>query len=442
MIDPEKPRPTLKIGLSTLYWLELIGARDLFRSLVNALLQHPQHEFILLAPPPEIESLHRSCRTLLDHLPNFVRPPTAMVRAAQRAERMIRTRSLESGVEITARRQREAFAWLGPEAMRQIHCHSTDYTPEGIEKAAAELDLDVVLPVVEPVNCRPFVSYLYDCQHRYLPQNFTPEVITNRDRHFEQLVRSSKALVVNSEDTKSDLVSLFGANADTIFALPFAPPVVPQWLEDQPKLLDGYTLPERYFIVSNQFWVHKSLGTVLHALQRLHQQGSTDIAVVFTGQMNDPRFPDHADELVKLSNDLGLSDYVHFLGLIPKRDQVEALKHAVAVVQPTLFEGGRGGGSVIDAVGLGIRSIVSDIKINRELPTDGNHVFFRAGDPIDLAEKMQLIWDDYSYQRTPDSELIQRNARQTANLAEALYQAIDAARTPTPKPTTSVGIMT
>ena len=82
-----------------------------------------------------------------------------------------------------------------------------------------------------------------------------------------------------------------------------------------------------------------------------------------------------------------MSDYIRFLGYIPKDDQLAIMRGAVAVVQPTLFEGGPGGGAVYDAVSSGTPSIVSDIVVNLEIDL-GVVRFFKAGSPKDLAEKM------------------------------------------------------
>ena len=74
---------------------------------------------------------------------------------------------------------------------------------------------------------------------------------------------------------------------------------------------------------------------------------------------------------------------------MPKTEQIDLLKGAVAVIQPTLCEGGPGGGAVYDAVSLGIRAIVSDIPINRELSDETTVAFFSTGDPEALAEAME-----------------------------------------------------
>jgi glycosyltransferase involved in cell wall biosynthesis len=90
---------------------------------------------------------------------------------------------------------------------------------------------------------------------------------------------------------------------------------------------------------------------------------------------------------MRLIEEKGLQGYIHILGLIPKRDQLEIMRESLAVVQATLFEGGPGGGSVYDAISLNVPVIASDIPVNREIDI-GVVQFFKAGSTEDLAVKM------------------------------------------------------
>ena len=73
------------------------------------------------------------------------------------------------------------------------------------------------------------------------------------------------------------------------------------------------------------------------------------------------------DELKNYLRKNNLSKRIRILGHISNYDQICLLKKSKALIQPTLFEGGPGGGSVYESVGLGIPSIVSNIDINLEL---------------------------------------------------------------------------
>ena len=94
--------------------------------------------------------------------------------------------------------------------------------------------------------------------------------------------------------------------------------------------------------------------------------------------MEDYRFPEHINNLQREIDELGIADQVHFLGHIPKADQIAIMKGSLAVLQPTLFEGGPGGGSVYDAVSLGVPALLSDIPVNREIENEKNLLYFEA----------------------------------------------------------------
>ena len=108
--------------------------------------------------------------------------------------------------------------------------------------------------------------------------------------------------------------------------------------------------------------------------------------------MDDYRSPDYAGRLVARVQTLGIADACHFLGLIPKLDQIALMREAIAVIQPTLFEGGPGGGAVYAAIGLGQPVIVSDISVNREI-AECIDEYFAPDDPKALLACMCRVKD-------------------------------------------------
>jgi glycosyltransferase involved in cell wall biosynthesis len=109
---------------------------------------------------------------------------------------------------------------------------------------------------------------------------------------------------------------------------------------------------------------------------------------------------------------------------IPKRDQIQIMKHACAVIQPALLEGGPGGGSVYDAVSLDVPAIISDIPVNREV--EGPAIeFFPAGQAAALADKMKARLAA-PHRRASPNELITAGQRRRAKCAAVLWSAVDA----------------
>ena len=272
-------------------------------------------------------------------------------------------------------------------------CDATHRLPDGAEaiaEAGRRLQLDVILPshgVLPGSMPCPWIGYLYDFQHRHLPHLFTERERRKRDEAFARMVEVAPAIVVNSHDTAAEARRLYPRAAARIHALPFNASPRPEWL-DGPVVGSMVAPSGPYFLVSNQFWVHKDHATAFRAFALVAGR-HPDVRLVCTGQTSDFRRPDYFGTLVRLLDTLGVRNRVTIAGLLPKTEQIDLLKGAVAVIQPTLCEGGPGGGAVYDAVSLGIRAIVSDIPINRELSGEPTVAFFSTGDPEALAEAME-----------------------------------------------------
>lgn len=96
-------------------------------------------------------------------------------------------------------------------------------------------------------------------------------------------------------------------------------------------------------------------------------------------------------ELLAQREALGLIDRVQFLGF--RADTPEVLAAADLFVFPSLYEGL--GGSVIEAMALGLPVVASDIPALREvLEADQNAVLTPAGDAVALAASVDQLLDD------------------------------------------------
>lgn len=285
---------------------------------------------------------------------------------------------------------------------------------------AEAVGADIIFPSTQVLSdCRvPWVGYIPDFQHVHLPEFFSPDERAHRDSYYSSLATQANGIVVNSMVAADDVHSLLGVQRDRILAMPFAPYASPEHLSLDPRVAQNkYGISNRYLIICNHFWAHKDHATALKAFSMLRRkQGYNDIALVLTGETNDYRDPRHYERIMKLAQDLGIRSHMHVLGLIPKTDQIALLRGALTLVQPTLYEGGPGGGAVYDAIGLGVSCVVSDIKINHEI--DGSDVsLFKTGEPYDLYLKLEQVLET---QRTPLSpeELISSGHARLVNLGQ------------------------
>ncbi|MCR4745153.1 MAG: glycosyltransferase [Lachnospiraceae bacterium] len=172
---------------------------------------------------------------------------------------------------------------------------------------------------------------------------------------------------------------------------PFAPVLNLEYAVTDNIDLKKYNLPEKYFIICNQFWQHKNHITAFRAMLKMIREGNEDVYMVCTGHKDDYRLKSFNRRLREWLDENELMDKIIFTGYIPKLDQIEMMKNSIALVQPTLFEGDPGGCAVYDAVSMGIRVILSDIDVNLELDGTEDCYFFRKKDSDDLYRKMMEI---------------------------------------------------
>lgn len=318
-----------------------------------------------------------------------------------------------------------AFADAGDTGLEVVH---HDATRNGLLRCLTRIGATVALPTMATLGPGfpvPWLGYIYDFQHRHLPGNFGADDCYKREMSFAGILKDAPAVIVNSRAVKGDVARFYPWSApDRVVALPFAPHAAAGWLETSSRpIRDVHALPSRYFLVSNQFWIHKDHMTAIRALELLGS--ASDCGLVCTGATDDYRRPGHFDEIMRSVERLGLAGRIRMLGHIPKRDQIEVMKGALAVVQPTLFEGGPGGGCVYDAVALGVPVLLSDIPVNREATGDWIR-FFPPGNAAALARLMADVSRE-APARPAAAELEARAATNLARLGDALLEAIDRA---------------
>lgn len=299
-----------------------------------------------------------------------------------------------------------------------------------IIECLGRVKVDCVLPSMLPLgtDCPyPWVGYLYDFQHKYYPAWFSQQEIEAREAFFGQMLSQAKAIIVNSRAVKSDILRYYPGTSCRVFDLPFTPIPENSWFDEGSDLSEQYNIPEDYFAICNQFWIHKDHGTAFEALAILKQTYHINTAIVCTGTMCDYRWPDYSTRLTKIIEDRGLQQNIYILGHIPKPDQLQIIRKAIAVIQPTLFEGGPGGGSTREAIALGTPVILSDIAVNKEID-DSTAIFFETGSALDLAKKMEQIFRQKRRKRPNQSFLITRGTFCAEIKADRLMEAVSYVR--------------
>jgi glycosyltransferase involved in cell wall biosynthesis len=303
------------------------------------------------------------------------------------------------------------FAWKRGDTVWQWLCGAgvmmaAGRRPITLDRALRHSEIDVLFPIMQPRRIDAPVrqiAWIPDFQHLHFPQYWSSPAIERHRAKIMGLIESDIDLVLSSEAARRDLATIATRRA-RLHVLPFVTVPDYAWTGGSAhEAVRRHRLPRKFLIFPSQFWQHKNHATLFHAIALLRRRGVRDVVLVTTGGQVDLRAPEHGPRLLRLISDLGISDAVCMLGLLPRSEQIQLLRAATAVIQPSLFEGWSA--LVEDCRALGKRLYVSDIPVHREQRPE-HAVFFPPLDPEALAEAIALAWSDL--QPGPDLAAEQR----------------------------------
>jgi glycosyltransferase involved in cell wall biosynthesis len=233
-----------------------------------------------------------------------------------------------------------------------------------------------------PPHTIPTIGWIPDFQHKYLPNFFSAKEITERDKAFHSICEESTLVIFSSMTVKKDAENFYPEYAKKYRVLHFVPSHFDfEGLPDMNQIIEKYRIPPSYFIVPNQFWIHKNHMVILEALKILKIQGHS-ITVIATGNTSDSRQPDYFSSIQEKIKEYNLTENFIVLGIIPYKALLQLMIHSMGVINPSRFEGWSS--SVEEAKALDKRIILSDIPIHRE-QNPKNGLFFPHDNPQKLA---------------------------------------------------------
>lgn len=191
---------------------------------------------------------------------------------------------------------------------------------------------NALAPLAQP---RPFVLTIHDAS-LFLYRRYHPWSRVLSIRLLLPLIaRRAAAVITVSEYARADLIRTLSLDARKIHVVYEAPPedFRPGAPADLALLRRRYRLPERFVLYVGTLEPRKNLKLLLSAVARAHARGER-IPLVLAGPggwgMSD--FQAHIVEL-------GLSDYVHYLGYVPTADLPGIYSLATVFAFPSLYEG-------------------------------------------------------------------------------------------------------
>jgi glycosyltransferase involved in cell wall biosynthesis len=251
----------------------------------------------------------------------------------------------------------------------------------------------------------PTIGWIPDLQHVHLPDCFDSYESGLRSRECRMHCRYSSAVIVSSYAAQSDLLQLEPDCRSKSHVVQFvARPVDDKTaLPSSEELSAKYRYSGRYFLLPNQFWKHKNHSVVIEALGVLLCK-EKHVLVIATGDATDYRNPGHFESLMRRVQELGVGENFRYLGLVPSADLAALMQDAMAIINPSLFEGWST--TVEEAKALGQRLVLSDIPVHRE-QAPMYATYFPPNDAKALADILWTVWREPA----PDVEERRTQAR-------------------------------
>ena len=244
----------------------------------------------------------------------------------------------------------------------------------------------------------PSLCWIPDFQHKHLPHFFSKTEIAIRDSQFADVACEAQAVLLGSADAEKDFNHFFPKAIGKTHVLRFV--AVPPCCETPEVVMACYEIAEPYFYIPNQIWSHKNHGLVLEALRIIQASGSCPL-VISTGFTNDYRHPAYYNDLCKQVDEAGLSERFRFLGLIDINHVGTLMHSAIAIINPSRFEGWST--TVEEAKSLGKYILLSDISVHREQAPERG-LYFDVDDPKALADLMRMALETYSPSKEEEAQ--------------------------------------
>jgi len=279
-------------------------------------------------------------------------------------------------------------------------------------------------PLSSPI---PLITSILDVIPLVMPE-YSPGW---RGRLYTSLVsaagRGSAHVITISDAAKADIVQYLHIPAEKITTTYLAADdqYNPRMgAERDPEVRAKYHLPERYVLYLGGFDVRKRVDQLLLAYTYVNEAEGGDVPLVIAGRepgWGSPMFPD----LRKYIAELGIGDWVQWLGYVDEADKPAIYRMAEVFAFPTIYEGFCL--PVLEAMACGTPVVANDIPVLAEVTGDGAFLTTK-GDARKMAGAIIALLEQEPLRETQItrglSQATRYSWRKTARETLAVYEQV------------------
>jgi len=236
----------------------------------------------------------------------------------------------------------------------------------------------------------PAIVTIHDLRYFHFPETYTWLRGKFLQSSIPRSLQKAVKIIAVSEYTKSDIVRLFNIPPDKVVVIyegldfrRFGAAISPQ---DIVRVRQQYDLPEQYVLAVGHLEPRKNYLRLFEAFRILLDQHNQALKLVVVGQENW-----FYEKIYQQASRLGLDEFVRFTGFVADADLPCIYHMAGLFVAPSIFEGF--GFTPLEAMAAGVPVLASNATSHPEVCGKAA-LYFNPADPENIAEKMQLGWND------------------------------------------------
>ena len=271
-------------------------------------------------------------------------------------------------------------------------------------------ECDLIYPFNDfPIKKKPkrtkFISWIPDFQHKIYKRNFSFFNLILREYRFKLINRNSDLLILSSNDAIKDYEIFYNKTAKKVEVIPFVSVIEEDYKNKE--ILKRYDLIEnQYFIVSNQFHVHKNFEIVINSFEKFYCKNK-EYKLIITGTAG--KNNRYYSRILDLVTDQKSKKNIIFTGFLKKSDVLSLIYFSKCLIQPSKFEGWNT--AIEDCKSMGVSVIASNIGVHLEqLKDQGN--YFNINDP----ETLEHLFFNHKQLKKSELPTNHKRYREFANL--------------------------
>lgn len=244
-------------------------------------------------------------------------------------------------------------------------------------------------PLLPPVGKRKSIVTFNDSAYYKFPHFYSKGVARKWDYFYRRSLQLASAIIVLSENTRSDLVEMIDLPPERIHVV--RPPTDPLFsaersARDEEDLRRRLSLPEEFLLFVGTMEPRKNIPRLVKAFELFLDEGRNPVHLVIVGR----RGWLYEDILGTIASS-AVAERIHLLDYVADGDLAVLYRMALMFVFPSLYEGH--GYPVVEAMASGTPVITSKTSSLKEIG-EGAGLLVDPEDPRDIAGAMDRLYRD------------------------------------------------